>query len=148
MAAVMKRPKEMKCKRGGGPSGTSPEEMLHSTHILWRLLDGFHIKTHQPPCYFCRRITALQRLLCESLLEFKVPVTWKRSNTKPKQVDGRGSAYLPAEQPLCRRGVHGGGRRGFALPDQWVVSSHVVEMVFWNLQERAGVCWLRLHRCL
>lgn len=83
-----------------------------------------------------------------TLHEFKAWVTWKHSNTKPKQVGGPGSAHLPAEQPLCRRGVHGGGRQGFSLPDQWIASSHVVEMVFWNLQERAGVCWLRLHRRL
>lgn len=125
-----------------------PKEMMLNTHILWRLLDGFQIKIHQPFCYFCRRIAVLRRFLCESLLEFKAWLTWKHDNIKPQQVRDRKSAYLSAEQPFSRRRVHLLGNLGFALPHPTLLSSDVVKTVFWNLQERAGVRRLRLHRCL
>lgn len=122
--------------------------MILIMHILWRLLDGFQIKIHQLFCYFCRRITVLWRFLCESLLEFEAWFTWKHDNTKPQPVCDHNSAYLSAEQPFSRRRVHLLGNPGFALAHQTVMSSYVMKMVFWNLQQGAGVCWLWLHRCL
>lgn len=122
--------------------------MILITHILWRLLDSFQIKIHQPFCYFCRRVTVLRRFLCESLLEFKAWLTWKQDNIKPQQVHDHKSAYLSAEQPFSRRRVHLLGNPRFALPHQMVKRFYVVKMVFWNLQERAGVRRLWLHRCL
>lgn len=125
-----------------------PKDMILITHILWRLLDGFQIKNHQPFCYFCRRIIVLWRFLCESLTEFKAWLTRKCINIKAQQVYDHNSAYLSAEQPFSRRGVCLLGDSGLALPHQMVVSSHMVEMVLWDLQEGAGVCWLWLHRRL
>jgi len=66
-------------------------------------------------------------------------VNLEHDNIKPPQVHDHKSAYLSAEQPFSRRRVHLPGNLGFALPHQMVMSSYVLKMIFWNLQERAGV---------
>lgn len=58
---------------------------------------------------------------------------------------GDNPTHLPAQQPLGRRGMHLRSHLGLALPHNTVTSSGMVKMIFWDLQERAGVCWLRLH---
>lgn len=63
-----------------------------------------------------RRITVLWSFLCESLLEFKAWLTRKCINIKAQQVYDHNSAYLSAEQPFSRRGVHLLGDLGFTLP--------------------------------
>lgn len=125
-----------------------PKDMILIMHVLWRFLDGFQIKNHQPFCYFYRGITVLWRFLCESLLELKAWLIRKCINIKAQQVYDHNSAYLSAEQPFSRRGVCLLGDPGLALPHQVVVSSYMVEMVLWDLEEGAGVCRLRLHWCL
>lgn len=71
--------------------------MIRITHILWRPLDGFQIKIHQPFCYFCRTITLLQRFLYETLLELKIWVTWKHGNIKPQLTCLRSSLSAEGE---------------------------------------------------
>lgn len=71
--------------------------MIRITHILWRPLDGFQIKIHQPFCYFCRTITLLQRFLYETLLELKIWVTWKHGNIKTQLTCLRSSLSAEGE---------------------------------------------------